>query len=435
MQATIKEWKRRYPDLIHETTLGKTVEGRPIPLLRLSDDAAPDTKEVGVLLVGGMHPRESQPPVCLLWLAEELLSGYGKDERITKLLRERQVYIVPVLNVDGKVYDETAKSPKPGQDWRKNRRKTAAGGAGSSGGSVGVDLNRNFPVRWGGFRETDTLWKDRTNRPAANIYEGPAPLSEPESRALADFLAAHAGDVRLFVDLHGPLRKILFPTYLHGEDADRYEELAAGIQGLQEDRPYAATEVNRDGEPPDGSRPGNTGLSYTYAYYVHGIFGFNIEIGLNDEKDEAKTSGDLAPRHYPPFAGVRAEYEANIREPLLYLIEAAGTLPAGTRTAAAAAEPFVSEQDGLFLPGATVSWKPTLAETAGFAVLTSENPAVVVQSELRALPITAAGFTLRVARDAKPGTVVPCVLTVWDENRNRSVRRFTLTIVSSPTPP
>ncbi|MBC8134912.1 MAG: hypothetical protein H8F28_03380 [Fibrella sp.] len=423
MQAKIKEWKRRYPTLIHETVLGKTVEGRSIPLLRLSDDAAPDAKEPGVLMVAGIHPRESQPPVCLLWLADELLSGYGKDERVTRLLRERQIYLVPVLNVDGKIFDETAKPPKLGQDWRKNRRKAVGGG----GTSVGVDLNRNFPVRWGGFRETDALWKDRTNRVGANIYEGPSSLSEPESKALADFFAAHAGDVRLFVDLHSPLRKILFPNYLGEADADRYEELAAGIQGLQEDRPYTATEVKRDAEPPDGSRPGNTGLSYTYAYYVHGIYGFNIEIGLNDEKDESATSGDLAPRHYPPLAGVRAEYEANIREPLLYLLDMAGGLTSGTRKVTA---PGASEQDGPLLPGATVSWKPVLSESSGFAVLTSESPAIVVQSELRVLPI-GTGFTLRVAGSAKPGTVVPCTLIVWDRERNRSVRRFTLTVAGS----
>ncbi|MBC7808135.1 MAG: hypothetical protein H7145_18550 [Akkermansiaceae bacterium] len=419
MQAKIKEWKRRYPTLVHETTLGKTAEGRTIPLLRLGDDAAPDPKKPGVLLVAGIHPRESQPPVCLLWLADELLSGYGKDARITRLMRERQIYLVPVLNVDGKIYDETAQPPKMGQDWRKNRRKTVPGGS-----SVGVDLNRNFPVRWGGFREKDALWNDRTSRPGANIYEGPASLSEPESKALADFFAAHAGDVRLFVDLHSPLRKILFPNYLHGADADRYATLAAGIRTRQKDRPYASTEIKRDGEPPAGSRPGNTGLSYTYAYYVHGIYGFNIEIGLNDPADETATSGDLAPRHYPPLAGVRAEYEANLREPLLYLIDAAGDLPTSTQKRSPLSP---VEMIGTFLPGSTVSLKPSLLEPTGFAVLTSESRLAVIESELRSVPLQT-GFTVRIAHDAKPGAEIHFTLTVWDRDRNRSALQFFMNV-------
>ena len=418
MLAKIDEWKRRYPHLIHETTLGKTVEGRAIPLLRLSDDNVPDPTEPGVMMVAGIHPRESQPPVCLLWLTEELLSRYGKDDRITKLLKERQIYFVPMLNVDGKLYDETAKPPKPGQDWRKNRRKIP----GSS--RVGVDLNRNFPVRWGGFRETDTLWNDRTNRPGGNIYEGPRSLSEPESKALADFFATHATEVRLFVDLHSPLRKTLFPNYLYGADATRYETLASGIRRLQKDRPYPTTVIKRDTQPPAGFRTGNTGLSYTYAYYVYGIYGFNIEIGLSGEKNDADTSGDLIGRHYPPIAGVLAEYKANIRDPLLYLLEAAGDLPASTQKELPLSP---VESDGALLPGATVALKPVLTQPPGFAVLTSENPNAVVQSEIRSVPLET-GFTVHIAENAKLGTEIPFTLTVWDGNRNRSVIRLLMNV-------
>lgn len=135
IQAKVAAWKERYPALVHETVLGKSLNGRPIPVIRLSDDAAPNTAEPGILIVAGIHPRESQPPQCVVWLADELLAGYGTDARATKLLRTRQIYLVPVLNVDGKLHDETA---TPGRDWRKNRRPV------SGTYSVGVDLNRNF---------------------------------------------------------------------------------------------------------------------------------------------------------------------------------------------------------------------------------------------------------------------------------------------------
>ncbi len=426
MEVKIEEWKQRYPKLIHETMLGKTLEGHPIPLLRLSDDTEPNTKEPGVLLVTGVHPRESQPPICLLWLADELLSRYGKDERITKLLRDRQIYLVPMLNVDGKLYDETAQAPQPGRDWRKNRHP-------NSDGSTGVDLNRNFPVRWGGFRDIDATWHVRTTDTESNIYEGPMSLSEPESSALAKFVSDHASELRLFVDFHSPLRKVLTPSYLFGPDASRYQTLLDGIRTRQTDKPYTMTEIKTDEEPRPGSRPGDTGLSYTYAYYIAGVYGMNIEIGLSPtEAKKNMGNPDLTGKHYPSLKSIREEYDANIREPFLFLLEAAGDLPKVEQ----GKEQFVrSVVGGKPVSGATVALSPELAigSTATWAVLTSSSSDAVVQSEVRRMPCTMNGFTVAISADAKPGTVVPLLLTVWDNDRHVTHCPIMLTIEANET--
>ncbi|MBC8140226.1 MAG: hypothetical protein H7Y38_02155 [Armatimonadetes bacterium] len=407
MQAKAAAWKRRYPGLVHETALGKTAEGRPIPIFRLSDDAAPNASEPGILIVAGIHARESQPPQCLLWLADELLRGYGTNPRFTKLLRTRQIYLVPVLNVDGKVYDETA---VPGRDWRKNRRTI------SGTDNVGIDLNRNFPVRFGGFRDLDTTWRDTTTNPAGNIYEGTAPLSEPESRALANFVFDHRAELRLFVDFHSPLRKVITPVYVFGADAARYKTLTDGIVSRQTDKPYAVTKLVSDADPKPGSRPSNTGLSYTYAYYVAGVYALNLEIGGRGKVSATESvdgDADLLPKHYPPAESIRAEYDANIREPFLFLLDAAAGLPTSAPgnvrvTAAVTDVPATS--------GATVQWTPTLSGDAAYAVLTCDSPAVVVQSEIRRAPI-ASGYTIKIAENIAPGTVVALRLSVWDNNR------------------
>lgn len=409
MQATVAAWKRDYPRLVHETVLGKTAEGRPIPLLRLSDDAAPNAKEPGILIVAGIHPRESQPPQCLFWLADELLAGYGKNERFTKLLRTRQIYLIPMLNVDGKIYDETA---TPGRDWRKNRRKPDATG------TVGVDLNRNFPVRWGGFRDLDTTWRDRTTNPRGNIYEGTAPLSEPESLALANFVFDRRAELRLFVDFHSPLRKVLTPVYVFGKDAARYKTLTDGITARQTNKPYAVTKTIADADPKPGSRPGNTGLSYVYAYYVAGVYGMNIEIGLYadpDAKESVDGDADLLAKHYPRAESVRAEYQANIRAPFLFLLDAAGDLPP---SAPGTVRVTASTTDVAATPGATLTWTPTLSGAASCAVLTSDSPDILVQSETRRVPFKS-GFTVAIAPNAKPRTVF-LRLAVWDDARRVS---------------
>ncbi len=405
IQTKIAAWRKTYPHLVHQTSLGKTVEGRDIPLLRLSDNAARDEDEPEVLLIAGIHPREQQPQVCLIRLLDELLGGYGKDPRLTRLLNEREIWIVPMFNVDGKIYDMRHGNGKDrGADWRKNRRP-------NRGGTFGVDLNRNFGVRWGGNRTYSEGWKAATDHSHGNIYEGPFPHSEPETQALARFIRERP--LHAFVDIHSPLRTILFPAYLIGPEWVRYSLMARRMRALQR-APYPITQAQPDTEPPPGVRRGDSGLTYTWAYYTQGVYGFNFEIGLPDR--------------YPPPAQIEAEYHANVREPLLYLLEASARLPLATPGKAVYAG---GKADAALAPGATVTWTPAIQGPCDYAVLVSEDPAIVVPSEYRLVPLKS-GFTVQVAKDARPGAQIPISLYLWDRDRRVSVARFTLRIEEKP---
>lgn len=48
---------------------------------------------------------------------------------------------------------------------------------------VGVDADRNWDYHWGE--------KDSSRDPCADNYAGPHPFSEPETRAVSEFLAEH----------------------------------------------------------------------------------------------------------------------------------------------------------------------------------------------------------------------------------------------------
>lgn len=401
MQAKIAALKKAHPTLVYETTLGKTREGRDIPLLKLSDNAAVDEDEPEVLLLGGIHPREQQPQIVIARLMDDLLGGYGRDPRLTKLIDEREIWIVPIFNVDGKVYDmRHGNGTDKGADWRKNRRKNADG-------SYGVDLNRNFAVRWGGNRALNQGWQGATDTPAANIYEGPAPLSEPENQALARFIESRP--LRAFMDIHSPLRVILHPPYLIGPEYERYQRLAEGMRTLQKE-PYRITTARPDSDPPAERRDGDTGLTYHWSYYTRGVYSVNFEIGL--------------PSRYPKPEEIDAEYEANVRAPLLYFLEASGDLPPAKAGSVVCAG---GRTDKKLTPGATVAWTPEIAGRCDYAVLVSEDPRIVILSEYRLVPVKI-GFTLQVIKSAKPGTTVPMALYLWDRDRARTVRRFTLTI-------
>jgi hypothetical protein len=428
MQAKVAGWARDYPGLVRVSSLGKTVEGRDIPLVRLSAAKESDNRPE-VLLLSGIHPREQQPQMGVAALGDELLAAYGKDDKLTRLLRERVVWVVPVFNVDGKIHDMKHGDGKArGADWRKNRRPNADG-------SFGVDLNRNFAVRWGGSRQVDPGgWNASTQNPKADIFEGTAPLSEPEDRALADFIASRRGHLRVFLDIHSPLRALYAPTYLIGPEYDRYKKLLDGMQARQQE-PYKATVLRRDADPPTGVRGGDSGLTYHWVYYTQGVYAFNFEYGAPKE-----TPSGVRARYAPPEQ-IESEYARNARGPILHLIEAAGELPAPrTGKATLAAGPGKID-GGALAPGATVSWTPpAINGRCDYAVLVSEGPEIVVPSEYRRAPF-ANGFTLQVDSKAKPGASVPLTLYLWDRDRNVSAARVTLTVAadtpantSAPTP-
>lgn len=379
---------KAHPDLVRRSSLGKTGEGRDIPLLRVS--AAGDATKPEVLLMAGIHPREQQPQLCILQFLEDLLEKYGREERITALLRERIVWILPVLNVDGKVYDMKHGNGKDkGANWRKNRRRNADG-------TFGVDLNRNFPVRWGSGIE----------EPKSETYEGTRPFSEPETQALEKFFDERP--LRAFVDLHSSMKAILHAGYLIGPDHDRFEKLASSMRGLQKEA-YAVTQAVKDEDPPL-TRGGNTGLSNAWGYYTHGVYSLIFEVAGKGFYDHP--------------ADILREYEADVRQPLVYLIEACGDLPLPAK---GSARLLSGSTDGKLVPSAHVLWTPKVEGPCAFGVLATGHSSLEVSSEFRLFPIKS-GFAVQVSAKVKAPVAVPMTLYLWDRDRGRTVERFTLSI-------
>lgn len=226
--------QRVFPDLTHVETLGTSIEGRSIPVLKISDHAAEDDpSEPDVLIVGNHHARELMSVEVPLHLARTLLSSYATDPDIRRLVDEREVWIVPMLNPDGHVYQQETQE-RPG--WRKNRRLL-------DDGVFGVDLNRNYPFRWG-------LDDEGSSGNFFNeTYRGATPLSEPESQALMRLVQRQEFEIALSYHSFGEL--LLYPW---------------GYTRMQRTPDHAvyvalAAEMVRD----NGYRPGN---AYSGVIYV-----------------------------------------------------------------------------------------------------------------------------------------------------------------------
>ncbi|MGH3316612.1 MAG: M14 family metallopeptidase, partial [Nocardioidaceae bacterium] len=181
-------------------TFGQTLTGQDMIALKVSENAdrIRDGKKPAVLYLAAQHAREWITPEMVRRLMHHVVDGYGTDRRITRLLKENELWFVPVANPDG--YDFTF---TPGQRlWRKNLRDN--NGDGTIAPGDGVDLNRNFPTKWGYDNEGSSP------APGSETFRGSGPGSEPETQALDD-LADRVG-FEFLVNYHSAAELLLYGT-------------------------------------------------------------------------------------------------------------------------------------------------------------------------------------------------------------------------------
>lgn len=171
-----------------------TIEGRNIYYVRISDNPDVKENEPEVLYTGMHHAREPIGMQHLLYYMWYLLENYNTDPSVKDLVDNTEMYFVPVINVDGYIYNITT-NPNGGGNWRKNRRVNA-------GGSFGVDINRNYGYKWG----NDNTGSSPT--PSSDTYRGNAPFSEPETRMMKYFCEDH--DFGIALNYHSYSNLLLY---------------------------------------------------------------------------------------------------------------------------------------------------------------------------------------------------------------------------------
>lgn len=183
--------------LIDDTIIGYSIEGRPIYAFKVSDNAAVDENEPVVFLNGVTHAREPIGAYITLEFGAWLLDHYATDPEIQWLVDNREIWIVPVVNPDGFVYNESSDGY-----WRKNKRDNDGDGTFSE--SVdGVDINRNYGFMWG-YDDVGS-----SPDPSSNTYRGTGPFSEPETQAIRDFVNGIQPSIAL--NYHSYSNLLLFP--------------------------------------------------------------------------------------------------------------------------------------------------------------------------------------------------------------------------------
>ncbi|CAK1555697.1 unnamed protein product [Leptosia nina] len=184
----LDDLERDYPAICTISVIGKSVEGRDIKMLKISNS---DASNAAVWLDASIHSREWISTAVVTYVADYIAKNFHKH---SKSITNKDWYIVPVLNPDG--YEFTHTNDRM---WRKNR-------AHHEGESVGVDLNRNFSYGWGNNGDQGS-----SGDPSNVFYRGPAPFSEPETAAVRDTILGSASPFKVFLSFHSYFELIIFP--------------------------------------------------------------------------------------------------------------------------------------------------------------------------------------------------------------------------------
>jgi len=241
LTALVHAWARERPDLVSVASIGRSHEGRELWLLSITNaKTGPADEKPAYWVDGNIHATEVAASAAALHIAFTLIARYGHDADVTRALDTRAFYVLPRMNPDGAEWaladrpkwirsstrdyphDQDApeglvvedvngdglilqmRVPDPNGLWKKHpdeprlmiRREPAEVGGeyyrvlpegryeNYDGHTLrvkrppqGLDLNRNFPASW--------------RQEFEQLGAGPYPTSEPEVRAVVDFIVHH----------------------------------------------------------------------------------------------------------------------------------------------------------------------------------------------------------------------------------------------------
>ena len=278
-----------YSHIMKLYVIGQSVEGRPIWAIRVSDHPDQNENEPGIAFMATHHAREHLSTEVPLFLLNYLAENYETNSRVHQLIDDREIWIIPLVNPDGVIYDLEEPHYKW---WRKNK-------ATHFSGIMGVDLNRNYGFMWGG--------RGASSDPRSETYRGPSAFSEPETRAIRDFITSYR-NITILLSYHTFSELVLYP-WGHTEegisnqrDLAVYEKMAAHMGNLTGYTPMKSSGLYLV-----------SGDTTDWAYGTFGTFAFTFELSPASQWEGG---------FYPDDEIIPQVNQVNL-EPALYLTELA----------------------------------------------------------------------------------------------------------------
>ncbi|MHA1568168.1 MAG: M14 family zinc carboxypeptidase [Alphaproteobacteria bacterium] len=283
-----------HPDIMSVETIGYSVQGRELYLVKLSDNVDTNEDEPAIFFEFNIHGDEIAAYIMMLYTIERYVTEYGTDPTITDLVDTREIFIEPLTNPDGNQADS--------QYYRSRYNAN------------GVDMNRNWGFMWSPYE----------------MSPGSGPRSEPEVQAVASVLArsqpymvgmaGHSGTV-VFLSAWGyhgdvPLdwdemdyigEEYIYPNYCQDPYMDEFYQTSHGLYQC-------------------------FGTSTDEMYGSHGMIGLIAEVTYDKQCSWAESYG-VAQDHQPALDWLFAEIgqglhgtvtDVSTSDPLAAVIEVDG---------------------------------------------------------------------------------------------------------------
>ena len=122
------QFEADYPELCKIDSIGESVNGRILLVAKVTDNVNENEKEPKYLSGSSMHGDETTGYILMLRMIDYLLSNYGQDSRVTRIVDSIEMWINPLMNPDG--------TYRSGNHTVSGARRYNANN---------IDLNRDFP--------------------------------------------------------------------------------------------------------------------------------------------------------------------------------------------------------------------------------------------------------------------------------------------------
>ena len=346
IQGLITAWCNAFPDLVKSYPIGKTYDGRDILCMEITSPQVPAEEKPGYYIDANFHAGEVTGSAVALYTVSWFLENYGKDSEATALLDKFVWYVVPRVCIDGsEIYLHTPftlrsstrifpfEEDQPGLhaedmngdglitmmriedphgEWKVSesdprlmvrRKPDDVNGTfyrvyqegrivDFDGVEIpiarprwGIDTNRNMPA----------FWDIDSRQPGAGDYA----LSEPETKAVADFLInkkniAGAMSYHTFGNVHLRPCCTIPDAKMNKEDLEAYKLL--GTLGA-EITDYGHCSVF-DGFTADQSKP-LLGIYLDWIYHHRGVLSWSTELWSASEAagcEKLKFDGPRKPK-------------------------------------------------------------------------------------------------------------------------------------------
>ncbi|KAH8245758.1 hypothetical protein KR038_007121 [Drosophila bunnanda] len=299
--------RMRHPQLVELIHIGRSYEGRPLIVVKIESKQAsshtgnsdnPVTRKRpkrkhkagqanAVFVEAGAQGLAWIGPATATWMIAELLRlmKTNKSSEEVEFIRNTTWYVMPVLNPDGYAYSHEFdrfwkksrsqhQTPPPSglldsaMTWLQQKR-------GPDKVCYGVDLDRNWLYQWGK--------RGSSKAPCNEFFAGPTPFSEPETKAVSEFLMDYRTQIKLYISLQAYGQIISYPvkanSTFNSERLDDFLDVAmVGTDGLRKKGSKSRYKVDASNDLIEQ----RSGCADAFAAYEIGIpFSYTLQLADN----------------------------------------------------------------------------------------------------------------------------------------------------------